>query len=79
VHFHDIFLPWEYPREWLVGLGYYWSEQYLLLAFLSFNAAYEVLLAAHHLSRALRNSRPSCRASMDHQRRDPSGCAVAKK
>lgn len=52
VHFHDIFLPWEYPRWWLEQLGYYWNEQYLLQAFLAGNRDYRVLLATHALSRA---------------------------
>jgi hypothetical protein len=51
VHFHDIFLPWEYPRLWLEK-ELYWAEQYLLQAFLAFNPRFEVLFAAHHLSRA---------------------------
>lgn len=50
VHFHDIFLPLEYPREWFERMGYYWSEQYLLQAFLAFNTAYEVLLPASALA-----------------------------
>jgi hypothetical protein len=37
VHFHDIFLPWEYPRKWAEDYGLYWNEQYLLQAFLSLN------------------------------------------
>ena len=51
VHAHDIFLPYEYPREWIVGREWYWTEQYLLQAFLAFNSHYEVLLAAHLLHR----------------------------
>ena len=50
VHFHDIFLPWEYPRV-SVENGKYWTEQYLLQAFLSGNPSYEVTLAAHALWR----------------------------
>jgi hypothetical protein len=52
VHVHDIFLPFEYPREWLEDRGYYWAEQYLLQALLSGSAAFEVLLALHWLSRS---------------------------
>jgi hypothetical protein len=52
VHFHDIFLPWEYPRPWLEDYGLFWSEQYLLQAFLALNPEYEVLCALHALSRA---------------------------
>ena len=44
VHFHDIFLPWEYPRPWLTEMGYYWTEQYLLQAFLAYNREFEVLV-----------------------------------
>jgi hypothetical protein len=34
VHFHDIFIPFEYPREWLVERNIFWNEQYLVLAYL---------------------------------------------
>jgi hypothetical protein len=51
VHFHDIFLPWEYPRAWFEEMRYYWAEQYLLQAFLAFNDAFEVLLPAQALAR----------------------------
>lgn len=53
VHIHDVFLPWEYPREWLEQLSFFWSEQYLVQAFLSGNREWEVLLAVHHLVRAV--------------------------
>jgi hypothetical protein len=51
VHLHDIFLPYEYPRTWLEDYGLYWTEQYLVQAFLAFNARYEVLVALHALQR----------------------------
>ena len=50
VHFHDIFLPYEYPRAWFVR-GQSLAEQYLLHAFLCGNRSYEVLMAAHALAR----------------------------
>lgn len=61
VHFHDIFLPYEYPREWLSEMRLYWAEQYLLQAFLSGNDAWDVVLGAHALVRAgrLRGERTS--------------------
>ena len=46
VHVHDIFLPWEYPREWLTKASRFWNEQYLLQAFLIFNRRFEVLWAS---------------------------------
>jgi len=51
VHFHDIFLPWEYPRKWVEDFGLYWSEQYLLQAFLSMNEQFEIVYALYALAR----------------------------
>lgn len=55
VHVHDIFLPFEYPREWVVDLQRFWNEQYLLHAFLAFNREFEVVLANHYLGRCHRD------------------------
>lgn len=49
VHFHDIFLPLEYPKRFALEVNRFWSEQYLLQAFLSFNYAYEILWASHYM------------------------------
>src|SRR5579864_2227095 len=46
VHFHDIFLPCEYPRQAVLERLCFWSEQYLLQAFLAMNDGFEVLWAA---------------------------------
>ncbi len=51
VHFHDIFIPWEYPRELVEERSFYWAEQYLLQAFLAFNTTFEILFSAHALQR----------------------------
>lgn len=53
VHFHDVFWPFEYPEEWLRA-GRAWNENYILKAFLQFNAKFRILffnsyLAIHHL------------------------------
>jgi hypothetical protein len=34
VHFHDIFLPFEYPARWLKEVRWFWNEQYILYAHL---------------------------------------------
>lgn len=52
VHVHDVFLPWEYPREWLARNRWYWAEQHLLQALLVGNQALEVMVAGHALWRA---------------------------
>jgi len=46
VHVHDIFLPAEYPREWIMDEHRFWNEQYLLQAFLLFNDTFQVDWAA---------------------------------
>jgi hypothetical protein len=49
VHIHDIFLPWDYPEEWVMS-GRAWNEQYAVRAFLSFNHAFEVLIGVAWIS-----------------------------
>jgi hypothetical protein len=49
VHVHDVFLPAEYPRQWVMGQRRFWNEQYLLQAFLAFNDAFEVAWAGHFM------------------------------
>jgi len=46
VHVHDIFLPADYPRDAVLNRLWFWSEQYLLQAFLTFNSKFEVLWAS---------------------------------
>lgn len=43
VHVHDVFFPKDYPRAWVMDEKRFWTEQYLLHAFLMFNRAFEVL------------------------------------
>jgi len=43
VHVHDVFLPSDYPREVVLKNRCFWSEQYLLQAFLAFSPECEVL------------------------------------
>ena len=50
VHVHDIFLPFDYRRDWVMDELRFWTEQYLLQAFLSFNSEFEVLMANGYLA-----------------------------
>jgi hypothetical protein len=43
IHVHDVAGNLDYPREWLDD-GRAWNEQYLLRAFLMYNAAYRIEL-----------------------------------
>jgi predicted O-methyltransferase YrrM len=49
VHLHDIFLPDEYPKSWLIQEERSWNEQYLLHAFLMFNSNWRVIWMAHYM------------------------------
>jgi hypothetical protein len=49
VHFHDIFSPREYLRDWILNRGYLWNEQYLLEAFLSCNSQFKIIAALNML------------------------------
>ncbi len=53
VHFHDINLPYASPESYFVNPEFrvFWTEEYLLQAFLAFNNRFEVLLAMGYLQR----------------------------
>ncbi len=48
IHIHDVFLPGDYPEEWVMA-GWGWNEIYLLRAFLAFNQAFEVVWGQHYM------------------------------
>ncbi|MFK8060755.1 MAG: class I SAM-dependent methyltransferase [Polaribacter sp.] len=48
IHFHDIFFPFEYPKEWVLN-GYNWNEDYFIKAFLMYNKQFEIKLFADFL------------------------------
>ncbi len=50
IHFHDIFYPFEYPKDW-VFMGRNWNEDYFLKAFLMYNNEFEIKLFSHYLHR----------------------------
>lgn len=49
IHIHDVFLPYDYPRECVIEKRWGWNEQYLAQARLAFASAFEVLWAGHFL------------------------------
>ncbi len=51
IHVHDIFLPFEYPEKWVRQEHLFWTEQYLLQAFLTYNAAFKVIWAGQYMHR----------------------------
>ena len=53
VHIHDIFLPYEYPRQWVIEGGCSWGEQYIVQAMLMSGGGWEVLWPGYYLQRTL--------------------------
>jgi hypothetical protein len=66
IHVHDIFLPKEFPYNWIKEHHLFWNEQYLLHAFLSFNKNFQVLLGncflgikyPNHLTEFFKSDKP---------------------
>lgn len=51
IHFHDIPMPYEYAKIYFTNPGFrvFWTESYLLQAFLSYNHDFEILLSMSYL------------------------------
>jgi hypothetical protein len=68
IHFHDIFYPFEYPKEWIFQ-GRAWNEAYLLRAFLQYNNDYKIIFFSSFFSQAyqdnIRIKMPLCVESPD--------------
>jgi Methyltransferase domain len=56
IHVHDIFFPFEYPRDWVVEGGRSWNEAYLLRAFLTNNSDFGILFFADWFYKCRRRS-----------------------
>jgi hypothetical protein len=48
IHVHDVFLPYGLPMEWMLDQQIYWTEQYLLLAWLLDNPRATVLYGSNY-------------------------------
>ena len=48
IHFHDIFLPMEYPQPWVLDENRGWNEQYVVRALLMFNTHFKVLFGSSY-------------------------------
>jgi hypothetical protein len=63
IHFHDIFFPFEYPKDF-VYKGIAWNEAYILRAFLQYNTDFRIVLMnsyMHHLHKPFfENKMPLC-------------------
>lgn len=50
IHIDDIFLPMNYPKDWIDKSRFFWNEQYLLQAFLAFNQEFKIIMPTHALN-----------------------------
>ena len=79
VHIHDIFIPDEYPRDWIFSKRFFWNEQYLLQAFMAGNSAFEVILPMHALWRMHRPDVQRCIPSLVEHDAAPSSFWIRKR
>ncbi len=70
VHFHDVFYPFEYPREWVIDRNYSWNELYALRAFLMGNRDWEILFFNDYMART---ERPRLRQQAPEMLANPGG------
>jgi predicted O-methyltransferase YrrM len=49
IHAHDIFLPFEYPQEFIVGERWGWTEQYLVNGLLINNRNFKILWSSCYM------------------------------
>jgi predicted O-methyltransferase YrrM len=72
VHVHDVFLPGEYPRDWVLGPEHrFWNEQYLLQAYLADNSRSEVVWGSSWMHRRHPEDLAKAFASYDRRTRFP--------
>jgi len=50
IHFHDIFIPDEYPKDWVFKENRGWNEMYLLRAFLMYNQIFKIVFSSYYVS-----------------------------
>lgn len=48
IHIHDIFLPAEYPKKWVIQGSRSWNEQYLVRALLMYTNGFEVVFGCSY-------------------------------
>lgn len=48
IHFHDIFLPHDYPRKWVLEENRSWNEQYVVRALLTGSSMFEVVFGCSY-------------------------------
>ena len=55
IHFHDIFWPFEYGKNWVLDENRSWNELYGIRAFLMYNSAFEVVFFNDYFAKNCRD------------------------
>ncbi|MFA5197622.1 MAG: class I SAM-dependent methyltransferase [Patescibacteria group bacterium] len=55
IHIHDIFIPRDYSTKWILEENRFFTEQYLVTAFLMYNTKFRIKIAAQYLCQNYRN------------------------
>jgi hypothetical protein len=71
IHVHDIFLPFEYPKEQALEAHRFYNEQYLLQAFLSFNNEFKIIWAGYNMHTKYPNELEKAFSSYSRESRWP--------
>jgi predicted O-methyltransferase YrrM len=64
IHFHDVFYPFEYHRDWVYDQNRSWNELYLMRAFLMYNDAFEIVFFNHYFAQFFAADAATCPAFM---------------
>ncbi|MGE3334444.1 MAG: class I SAM-dependent methyltransferase [Rhodospirillaceae bacterium] len=75
IHFHDIFHPFEYPKEWFFNGNRSWNELYMLRAFMMNNARYRVLFFNSWFA----HKHPECENELPNFWKNPGGAFWMRK
>jgi hypothetical protein len=75
IHVHDIFFPKEYPREWVCNNGWFYSEQYILHAFLAFNTAFRAMWCTSYMLSRYKDNLQSVFPNYIHEYADRPACS----
>jgi predicted O-methyltransferase YrrM len=56
IHIHDIFFPFEYPKEWILEKRINWNEIYAVHNFLLFNSSFEIVFFSDFMQQKLKSN-----------------------
>jgi hypothetical protein len=49
IHWHDIMIPGDYPKSWVVDNRIFWNESYMVHIFMLFNKTFKIIWASKYM------------------------------